>query len=225
MPTSAKLRLIADLMDDGGAFEVRTNGDPERAWYSPDTMRPDDFIADRWEVRRKELLKWALPPPPAGKQWHREDWTEEMLPEGWRPLLLGEKFEVGDQFFNHNIKRDWVNAERSFVSDVRDYPNAHPKTLQARTRRPLPTELKLIPLGPEDAPPGSAIQFVEMENYSASANNCWASVIGIQPDGVCVAFRRKTGEPDLQMITFEDLMPHKIKRPGSDWQPCSKLAP
>jgi hypothetical protein len=34
---------------------------------------------------------WQLPPPPPGRQWHRVDgWTEEMLPQGYRPLLVGE---------------------------------------------------------------------------------------------------------------------------------------
>lgn len=33
---------------------------------------------------------WTLPDPPAGHTWHRTDWTEDMLPEGYRPLLAGE---------------------------------------------------------------------------------------------------------------------------------------
>jgi len=34
---------------------------------------------------------FTLPPPPPGMQWHREDgWTAEMLPQGYRPLVIGE---------------------------------------------------------------------------------------------------------------------------------------
>lgn len=33
---------------------------------------------------------WTLPAPPEGREWCRMDWTEDMLPEGWRPLLKGE---------------------------------------------------------------------------------------------------------------------------------------
>lgn len=51
---------------------------------------------------------WTLPPPPEGQQWHRTDWTEEMLPKGYRPLLLEEKDEIGDDH-----KREWVEPEWS----------------------------------------------------------------------------------------------------------------
>jgi hypothetical protein len=38
------------------------------------------------------------PPPPPGKQWHRTDgWTAEMLPQGYRPLVEGEKLKPDDQ--------------------------------------------------------------------------------------------------------------------------------
>jgi hypothetical protein len=35
----------------------------------------------------------------AGEQWHRGDFTLEMLHGGYRPLLLGERGHGGDQFF------------------------------------------------------------------------------------------------------------------------------
>lgn len=28
---------------------------------------------------------WRLPEPPAGRQWHRLDWMQNMLPQGYRP--------------------------------------------------------------------------------------------------------------------------------------------
>lgn len=37
--------------------------------------------------------KWTLPAPPEGQQWHRTDWTQDMLEGGWRPLLKGEKMQ------------------------------------------------------------------------------------------------------------------------------------
>ena len=141
MPTSAKLRLIADLMDDGGAFEVRTNGDLERAWCSPDTMRPADFIADRWDVRRK-VAEWKLPEPPEGKQWHRTDWTKDMLPEGWRPLLAGEVIQEVDECC-HKSPNSHFGACYSFIwltpeSTEDKNKFAPPIEFRFRTRRPLP---------------------------------------------------------------------------------------
>lgn len=31
--------------------------------------------------------EWKLPDPPVGHKWHRDDWTQDMLPDGYRPLL------------------------------------------------------------------------------------------------------------------------------------------
>lgn len=80
-----------------------------------------------------ESFAWSLPTPPAGQQWHRTDgWKAEWLPEGWRPLLLGEARELGDQ---HPLQDDkWLTVER--------YPAHENKASRTwthcRTRRPLP---------------------------------------------------------------------------------------
>lgn len=84
---------------------------------------------------QKELLEseepiWQLPPPPTGHQWHRTDgWTKEMLPEGWRPLLLGEKDCDEDE---KRVLVTWVSTrgERHRAADS-DW-------VHHRTRRPLP---------------------------------------------------------------------------------------
>lgn len=73
---------------------------------------------------------WKLPEPPQGRQWHRTDWTEDMLPEGWRPLLLGEKRAAGDEY-QYEGDPTWglcqVYAEASAIN--KEF---------YRTRRPLP---------------------------------------------------------------------------------------
>jgi len=59
---------------------------------------------------------------------HRNDWTKDMLPDGWRPLLKGELITAGDEFIHgcvtHAVQVDWVKADT--------YHSRH------RTRRPLP---------------------------------------------------------------------------------------
>lgn len=77
---------------------------------------------------------WSLPAPPPGRQWHRTDWTQEMLPEGTRPLLLGEWNDVGDEILpaqgGHLYGEGWQEAETNYQADE--------NTWHLRTRRPLP---------------------------------------------------------------------------------------
>jgi hypothetical protein len=89
-------------------------------------------IANRIRIR---LKPWSLPPPPDGIKWHRDDWTEEMLPEGYRPLLAQEPWVKGDE-----IKRGshlpWQVAGSS-LSDILDIKVSE-RTQHCRTKRPLP---------------------------------------------------------------------------------------
>jgi hypothetical protein len=64
-----------------------------------------------------------------GEEWHRNDWTKDMLPEGWRPLLKGERTETGDEFKN-SMTGEWNPAD--------DHWEAHSSYTARRTRRPLP---------------------------------------------------------------------------------------
>jgi hypothetical protein len=45
-----------------------------------------------------EPAPWKLPEPPEGHQWHRTDWTQDMLPKGWRPYFDGEETHPGSEF-------------------------------------------------------------------------------------------------------------------------------
>lgn len=75
---------------------------------------------------------WSLPQPPAGHKWHRDDWTQDMLPEGWRPLVESERLEKGDEIW---LKKEYGwHTSNSGSSEKRH--NLHPLS---RTRRPLPS--------------------------------------------------------------------------------------
>ena len=94
---------------------------------------------------RVPLSTWPLPEEPwtlgrsvngftlgEGQEWHRQDWTKEMLPEGWRPLLSDESLvsDSGDQYKADYLKPDefgWASFKGSLSS------SSH-----MRTRRPLP---------------------------------------------------------------------------------------
>jgi hypothetical protein len=65
----------------------------------------------------------------AGEQWHRSGFTLEMLPHGYRPLLMGEVEQDGDEFFGP-VSGEWINSpDARKVVDDRHH---------VRTTRPLP---------------------------------------------------------------------------------------
>ena len=72
--------------------------------------------------------EWKLPDPPDGAEWHRTDWTQAMLPEGWRPLYVGE---TGD----YEASGDGTQWEQGMSPD---YPTVKASHVWMRTTRPLP---------------------------------------------------------------------------------------
>jgi len=78
-------------------------------------------------------------------------------------------------------------------------------------------EPALVPLGPEDVPPGSAIRCVPPNKYVP-----WWMITKPTYEGI---------EVDGKIMTYSSLMPQRgiessfeIKRPGQDWMSCSKPA-
>lgn len=65
-----------------------------------------------------------------GEAWHRTDWTPDMLPEGCRPLLLGERTTTGDCEF--------IRSEILEVGIMNNSFQATHASHHRRTRRPLP---------------------------------------------------------------------------------------
>jgi len=92
---------------------------------------------------RVELLRvkpWTLPrhlpsfrPLEPGEEWHRNDFTEAMLPDGWRPLLMGEPWIIGDQIKEGHRWRTAGDSESDLLNIA-----TSAKTSNCRTRRPLP---------------------------------------------------------------------------------------
>lgn len=68
----------------------------------------------------------------------------------------------------------------------------------------------LVPLGPEDVPPGSIIRRHEWLKG-------WQTVNGVYATGVCF---------NGILLDWSELMDvYEIKRPGEGWKPCSKPSP
>jgi len=69
-----------------------------------------------------------------GQEWYRTDWTEDMLPAGWRPYLLDEVFVPGDPSLYHE---GWKSSVDGYGTAALGSP-AKAHHFHSRTKRPLP---------------------------------------------------------------------------------------
>ena len=159
-------------------------------------------MRDHYENEPEQTApEWRLPDPPPGKEWHRTDWTEDMLPEGYRPLLLGEEVKIGDEWTPSHI---WTEQIYDGVCPPERY-----EKLWHRTRRPLPAPVEYVPLGPEDVPPGSVVRTIGAE--------WWKQVAGVRKENIIIA---GAGNLSWQVLAKDWV----ILRPGiQTWEPCKKL--
>lgn len=209
-PPRFKIRLVkADpyaalkqAYAEGKTIEINAGSASEPDWVAvPD---PTWCTFPRWY----RIKTWALPAPPEGRQWHRNDWTEAMLPPGWRPLLLGEEDGPDVEWFNSC--EFWAPCARLARLEY-----AAGDWRPRRTQRPLPVEPKLVPLEPQDIPPGSVFR-KPTDGYTFYTPVCVSSPLC----GVYFADTINFGH------SYAELMDDwQILRPGTtEWVACSKEA-
>jgi hypothetical protein len=98
-------------------------------WTSSGLYNVEELDYSDYNLRNKAT--WQLPDPPEGQQWHRVDgWTEEMLPTGYRPLLLDEEYKIGDQ---------WLMFD-GWQTCAFDGRKCWSEGAPSRTTRPLPQQ-------------------------------------------------------------------------------------
>ena len=115
-------KAIQILMPDGSWKDCTKEGGPI-GWIA----QPDEYRVKPWTLSRH--LRGFRPLEP-GEAWHFADtWVECMLPEGWRPLLVGEADQQGDEAF---VDDKWLRVFNDLVTKP-DH-----MTCPRRTRRPLP---------------------------------------------------------------------------------------
>lgn len=148
-----------------------------------------------------------------GEEWHRTYFTEDMLPEGWRPLLKDEPLQKGDSVRSPSFKQ-WGPPAGMLGQKPMSWPQSKE---HYRTSRPLPESPKMVPLEASDVPPGSYIK--------QRSNPYWSSVITVNPHGVVSApfgFGLELTTAPFQLLFTEGWL---ILRPGSTtWQKCEKEA-
>jgi len=146
MPCDGARKVDVLMKAEVGCMEYHRETRPAREWRWTDTDSDLDIIG--WRYADEPAIKpWTLPAPPEGQEWHRTDWTEEMLPEGWRPLLKDEPRKAGDEFpQNAAPPFMWVEASRPPAIENKAKEN----WCHQRTRRPLPPSPILVPLDVSD---------------------------------------------------------------------------
>lgn len=168
-----------------------------------------------WEADEYRIKPWSLTrhiegfrPLADNEAWHRSDWEKEMLPAGWRPLLDGERYEAGCAEILMNDGWETVNHSAYVVKD---------NVTRLRTTRPMPPPKKIVPLGPDDVPPGSV--FRDNDPTRPQDRKTWTSPAAVLDDGVFLVMRVGS----LRKAPWVELMKNQqIKRPSEEWLPCSK---
>lgn len=130
-PWRPKFRVDQQVRFDGECMFICAKG-PNRTYDLREfgcarikyTNVPEDSI---------EPYVWTMPTPPAGHEWHRNDFTEEMLPPGTRPLCLDEPQQLGDEWLDPD-KKEWVAVVPGADGDASKRFYCH-----RRTTRPAPT--------------------------------------------------------------------------------------
>jgi len=130
---SAVLTGIADRKP----WQMRSSENVEWGLAS-DCADPMDVIKAGFQIR---LKPWELGRSinghtlPDGASWHRQDFTEDMLPDRYRPLMDGENMTVGDEhgdkyMVGHDGPIEW-----------RTCPGLLSTSCHMRTTRPIPFTL------------------------------------------------------------------------------------
>jgi hypothetical protein len=157
--------------------------------YLPGTKRNND-------LENYEPEPWRLSDPPEGQKWHRDDWTEDMLPGGYRPLLLGETRESEDEF----LFEPYGCASRWRISGgVPSCVNeADPAWCHHRTKRPLPE-----PKHEEWAAEKAAFAAGKAIQYRGSESSMWHDTV-IPTWQFCCQYRIKP-EPQWVQLGPKDV--------------------
>lgn len=196
MNKPTKLRLIADLIENPRPFEVRTSGD----WVSPETIPPDSFLEDRWEIRIKpESATFEA----HGKTWTRHKPGDPMPCDGEAivDILLRDN-TLGSTL---KAKNRWWDTGLTSSAQIIGWRYAD-----------KPAEPIMVPLVQSD------VDITHKFRYAAHQGDDWLPPIGVDCTGVTFGSESR----GIFRVPFDELKDSwQIKRPGEDWKPCAKPAP
>lgn len=145
------------------------------------------------------------------ESWHRTDWTEEMLCDGERPLLLDEPIQASDPCLYE--ARDSVccwggHSNMPWAGKTLKEIDAH---YFFKTRRPLPEPPKLVPLGPSDW-----LKDGPWWVRSSEEDKCPSMVVAVNVHNISYGrYGNSAHEEAVNLQRSND---------GINWLPCSKSA-
>lgn len=184
---------------------------PGHAGVNYDTTSDENLLSlikDAVEFDRKKLMPpWRLTrhlpgfrPLRDGEEWHRQDFSEDMLAGGRRPLLKEELIQVGDEYLQES---QWIGVWKA--GNASSFYHWH-----TRTRRPLPGPAKVVPWdGPEDVPLNCWFR------HKNSGNLYWASSIDCA--GVFLSYGLAV---HYRWVILAEAYDHSTDR--INWKPCTK---
>lgn len=188
------------LRQNAAAMIAYAEGKPVE-WQEHGTHRWDIDLQPSWDfgfALWRPKPAWTLPDPPAGQQWHRTDWTEADLPEGWRPLMHGEYPDGNDEVFDG----EWRGCRNLEVRNCSYY--------KTRTLRPLPTKPKLVPWDAPQDVPGPVCWIRRKSNPSTIR-----LIVGISLCDIC-----DSQQGEETWASLAELCEHSTDR--VTWKPCTK---
>lgn len=199
----------SDMLD--GAILTIESDNKERGFrMGEDTFCYPYFVLEKVSPAGDLAAKFAVEPPKLAPGRNIHGLTEDQVgvKDGWR-LITEEEFD--------SLALGWkieawgtIECPDSWVANF-PYPNL--TRLDYRTKEPLPSAKKEVPLGPEDWD-----------------GIWWVRGIGADYYGLTTAFRKGSGGIHYvrvggQWLDGTDLQ-HNYERSqdGKNWQPCHKLA-
>ena len=203
---------------NGAEWEIMELG--RGGWRDPvPGLSPLWYLSQKHNIR---LKPWTLGRTvnghtlPEGREWHRQDFTRDMLPAPYRPLMLGETYHECDQF---DVPPEWQNVGKLSIGNL---PSG---LFFARTTRPIPVKPVFVPLGPEDVPLFSVIRRKsQTDEYGNPQYWHWrliSYVTGIGP--VCADRGYNWQELSTDYEINRSLA--SCKWDATAWFPCRKEAP
>lgn len=198
VPSEGRTSLVVTVDMDCRTYGL-TNCDFGRNLY-----REEDLESAPWTLSRhlpgfRELAD--------GEEWHRNEfYVHGDLPEGTRPLLIGESSQIDDECWEAGYG-PWVKT-KSPTARLNKY------STKFRTARPLPAlPTGRVALEAKDVPPGSFIRTKEQ--------NSWQAIVAVDTWGLYTVNRNRT--TSISVLLWRDLFNWQILRPGETaWEPCSK---